>query len=386
MRVEATAHLRRQHHPKRLWKRQQTGLERRATEARLLELGERVEQPEEGTVTDEGHARAGGEEAVLQQPHVEHRVQAPELVPRQPREQSDARDARHEHPRGIPAMAGPLAQRVHHPGQAEACEQEATDVEAIAGLGTALAEEQGAEDHGGETNRHIDEEDPPPGRLIDQQAADDRAHHGSQHRRNHENARCADALLRRERAKQHRQPDRQQHAAADALQNAEADELSRLVERPQSPEETVKIPKAKSSTRLSPKRSPSHPATGMKTARLTRYPDATALTAAASAPNSTAIVGSATLTMVVSRIDMNVPVTKTMLIASFGFRKRATIAKTIGSSVQRGMERLSGRSGRIAASTTASTATGTRTRNTSCSDADSAAVPASSPFGTCRPP
>jgi hypothetical protein len=66
---------------------------------------------------------------------------------------------------------------------------------------------------------------------------------------------------------------------------------------------------AKSSTRRSPKRSPSHPETGMNTARLTRNPMATVSTASGATANWRPSVGRATLTMVASMIVMNMAAT-----------------------------------------------------------------------------
>ncbi len=66
---------------------------------------------------------------------------------------------------------------------------------------------------------------------------------------------------------------------------------------------------APSSTFFPPKRSPSQPEVGMKTARLTRKAMTTVSTASERTWNSRPRVGSATLTIVVSMIAMNMAAT-----------------------------------------------------------------------------
>ena len=74
---------------------------------------------------------------------------------------------------------------------------------------------------------------------------------------------------------------------------------------------------AVSRIRLPPNRSPSQPDAGMNTARLTRKAIEMLSTAVGLTPNSRPIVGSATLTIVTSMIDMNMAATKTTLTATF---------------------------------------------------------------------
>ena len=74
---------------------------------------------------------------------------------------------------------------------------------------------------------------------------------------------------------------------------------------------------AVSSTRLPPNRSPSHPDAGMNTARLTRKAMETLSTAVGLTEKSRPMVGSATFTIVVSMMDMNMAATKTTLTATF---------------------------------------------------------------------
>ena len=68
-----------------------------------------------------------------------------------------------------------------------------------------------------------------------------------------------------------------------------------------------------------PKRSPSHPAAGMKTARLTRNPTTTESREAVRSWNSRPMLGRATFTMVMSMMVMNMAATKTTLTAIFWF-------------------------------------------------------------------
>src|SRR5262249_26689424 len=79
-----------------------------------------------------------------------------------------------------------------------------------------------------------------------------------------------------------------------------------------------------SRTRLPPKRSPSHPEAGMNTARLTRKAIEMLLTAVGVTPKSRPMVGSATLTIVASMIDMNMAATNTTLTATFWLMRDST--------------------------------------------------------------
>ncbi len=91
----------------------------------------------------------------------------------------------------------------------------------------------------------------------------------------------------------------------------------RLEASPHRAEAAVKTTMAASSTRLPPNRSPSQPEAGMNTARLTRKEIEIASTAVALTPNSRPMVGSATLTIVTSMMDMNMAATKTTPTATF---------------------------------------------------------------------
>jgi len=91
----------------------------------------------------------------------------------------------------------------------------------------------------------------------------------------------------------------------------------RLDATPHSAEATEKTAIAVSSTRLPPNRSPSQPDAGMNTARLTRKAMETLSTAVGLTEKSRPMVGRATLTMVVSMMDMNMAATKTTLTATF---------------------------------------------------------------------
>lgn len=74
-------------------------------------------------------------------------------------------------------------------------------------------------------------------------------------------------------------------------------------------------------TRRVPKRSPSQPDAGMTTARDTRYAEATAPVLEIDAPNWRPIVGIAVLTIVVSRMFMNIAATKTAATVTLGLRR-----------------------------------------------------------------
>ena len=83
----------------------------------------------------------------------------------------------------------------------------------------------------------------------------------------------------------------------------------RLVATPQSADAAVNMNMAVSSTRRGPKRSPSQPDAGMNTARLTRNPITTVSSAVELTWKSRPRVGRATLTIVVSRIAINMAAT-----------------------------------------------------------------------------
>ena len=81
---------------------------------------------------------------------------------------------------------------------------------------------------------------------------------------------------------------------------------------------------AASMTRLPPYRSPSQPDAGIVTARLTRKAIEMPSTAVALTPKSRPMVGRATLTIVASRMVMNIAATKTAPTATFWLIRGAT--------------------------------------------------------------
>ena len=81
---------------------------------------------------------------------------------------------------------------------------------------------------------------------------------------------------------------------------------------------------AASRTRLPPYRSPSQPDAGMVTARLTRKAIEMAPTAVGLTPKSRPMVGRAVLTIVASRMLMNIAATKTVPTATFWLIRAAT--------------------------------------------------------------
>src|SRR5512142_2237765 len=91
----------------------------------------------------------------------------------------------------------------------------------------------------------------------------------------------------------------------------------RLEATPHSAEAPVNSAMAVSRTRFPPYRSPSQPDAGMQMARLTRNAMAMPSTAVALTPKSRPMVGSATLTIVASRMLMNIAATKTVPTAAF---------------------------------------------------------------------
>ena len=98
----------------------------------------------------------------------------------------------------------------------------------------------------------------------------------------------------------------------------------RLLASPQRADARVNTTIAVSITRLPPNRSPSQPDAGMNTARLTRKPIEMLSIAVGLTAKSRPIVGSATLTIVTSMIDMNMAATKTTLTATFWLMRACT--------------------------------------------------------------
>jgi hypothetical protein len=90
-----------------------------------------------------------------------------------------------------------------------------------------------------------------------------------------------------------------------------------LCASPHSTEPTVNTAIATNRTRLPPKRSPSQPDAGMKTAKLTRYAITIPSTAVGAMWKSRPMVGSATFTMVMSMMFMNIADTKTAPTTTF---------------------------------------------------------------------
>ena len=99
----------------------------------------------------------------------------------------------------------------------------------------------------------------------------------------------------------------------------------RLEATPHSAEAPVNSAMAVSRTRFPPYLSPSQPDAGMLMARLTRKAMAMPSTAVALTPKSRPMVGRATLTIVASRMLMNMAATKTVPTAAFWLIREFTM-------------------------------------------------------------
>jgi len=108
----------------------------------------------------------------------------------------------------MPAQVGSLGYAVYQQPEAEPGQQEASQVEAAGPVLGRLVQEDRAEGERGRADRQVDVEHPAPGQLGDEQPAEDRAERGRQRGGDGEDGRGPDPLVRRERAVQHRHPDR----------------------------------------------------------------------------------------------------------------------------------------------------------------------------------
>src|SRR5256885_13730697 len=91
---------------------------------------------------------------------------------------------------------------------------------------------------------------------------------------------------------------------------------------PQSAEAMLKRARASRKIRFVPQRSPNQPETGMTVAMLMRYTTTTGSTEVAGTANCLASAGSATVTMVLSRIAMNMAETKTIQTLTLGSMRK----------------------------------------------------------------
>ncbi len=87
--------------------------------------------------------------------------------------------------------------------------------------------------------------------------------------------------------------------------------VSRLHASPHSADPPANPSSARLYTRLNPKRSPSHAVAGTTTPSVSEYAVTTHCESLVDTPNSFWMVGRATVTMLISRIDMNVPTIST---------------------------------------------------------------------------
>ncbi len=140
----------------------------------------------------------------------------------------DPGEQRHDHARRL-ELAGraDLGEAVGEQRNARGHQEEPGQVEPLGLAAHAPRQEaQGCADRD-DPDRDVDVEDPAPARVVDDQPAERRAEDRRQHRRDGDDAHHTPHPLGPGRGREHQLADRQEHAAAEPLQDPEADQLGR---------------------------------------------------------------------------------------------------------------------------------------------------------------
>ena len=208
----------------RLENRGQPRFERRQA-AQLLQVERHQEQRANQTGRSQqlGGVRHG-EHPILEQPEIEHRLEAVALDGDQGQRGEGSSRATPQHDRRGPAVDRHPRQAVQGQRQAEAGQTEAAAVEAAGVCLALLAQHQRGKDESDQSDRQIDVKDPAPAGAVDQPPADKRPDDGRQDGGYADDRHASGALLDRERAHQHGRADGYQHAATHALHHAERDQ------------------------------------------------------------------------------------------------------------------------------------------------------------------
>ena len=150
----------------------------------------------------------GGEELVLEQTHLDHRLFGAQLEEGEDDEQQDACAAEGQHSRVAEAVGAGFGEAVHQRGETGGREQQAGDVEAAGVLLLLLLQEEAGEGEAQHADGDVDQEDPAPVDVLDEVAAEDRAAGRRDDHRDHQDGRGLGALVRGEGAEEHGGADR----------------------------------------------------------------------------------------------------------------------------------------------------------------------------------
>ena len=172
------------------------------------------------------------EQPIGEQPEGDQGLSLSQLKPDQQGQQDGPDGQRGHDQRASPAPERPFRNPVHQQAEAGARQQESDQVEPARILLPLSRQEQDAEDHGGDPDRHVDVEHPAPGQVGNEQTAN----HGTQRRRQRgrhdHDAGGAHPLGRRKRPVQHGHAHRHHQPAAGALDDPEEDQLAEAAGRP----------------------------------------------------------------------------------------------------------------------------------------------------------
>ena len=226
------ANLRAEHDPEGLGEGREPRLQRGHAPGVLEVQRDQIEHPEEGR-RDQEHDDVGGtEQPTREQAEVHHRSSRPQLHHHQAGEEDEARHAGGDDLVRRPSVERPRRHAVHQEAQPGATEDEPRQVEP-AGVDRAGAlQVQRTEDHRGNADGEVDEEDPAPRQARHQEATEHRPERRRHRRRKGQDAGGPHTLRRWEDPVEHGHAHRRHHPATRALDDPEDDELRHVLRQP----------------------------------------------------------------------------------------------------------------------------------------------------------
>ena len=201
-------------------------------ESVLIEERHHEQNAEEGHHSEGQHHAGGAEQPVCVYPEVQQWFRLPELEEHHGHHQNGAHRHGDEHRRRAPALQGALRHAVHDQTETAGGQEEPGQIETARIHLFVVVEKQGTEDDSGGTDGDVHIEDPPPRQVGHEQAAEHGAERGRQCGGDHQDARGAHPLRRREDPEKHGHPDRGHEAPGRPLEHPEHDELTEAGGRP----------------------------------------------------------------------------------------------------------------------------------------------------------